>query len=120
MPIVKRRRKTSAQAKIHAAELALLADSMPVGPNQNKFTVHNFHYSAKDLWPQYRDKIMEKWLELNPDTRPQCWWLFDSPVKPPFIIGKPGEWARWPEKVPSVSKQRAVLKKVIGSDRLAQ
>jgi hypothetical protein len=36
---------------------------------------------AIDLWDQYREEIMAKWIEKYPGTRPWAWWTYDAPKR---------------------------------------
>ncbi len=88
------------------SNIDLLSDRKPSG---NTFMNHDFPAKARELWVQHKDYVLENWP--NPTTRPQTWWLFDAPEPPPFEVGRPGQWAKYPELVPSEAIQRLFLER---------
>ncbi len=104
-------RKVTAGFKdpVAKANIDLLSDR-PIGPEGNPFTRHALQSNAQLLWQQYRNHILINWE--NENTRPQAWYLFDCHVKPPFFLGRPGQWAMYPELIPSEKIQKAFLYKL--------
>lgn len=43
----------------------------------------------RELWGQFRQDVMARWIARYPGTRPTCWWRFDAPRIPP------GRWRGW-------------------------
>jgi hypothetical protein len=96
---------------LQIALMALLRDELPP-TKSNEFGVHLFHSLAQKMWEEWGGHILDDWP--NDGTMPQCWWLYDAPVKPDFVINHhPGAWALHPGLTPGVSLQRAYLKKYL-------
>ena len=99
---------------IEKAEFELLNDREP-GKGCNKFVVNMFtNERAKIAWARFGKQIMKDWLKENPNTRPHCWYLFDSPVLPKFTVPEwPNAWAVRPECIPSEAVQKKFLNSLI-------
>jgi hypothetical protein len=39
------------------------------------------------IWREYRDEILEHWIESKPGTRPRLWWAYDAPRDREFRKG---------------------------------
>jgi len=37
---------------------------------------------ARQIWQNFRDEIMEDWVQRQPCTRPLAWWECDAPTAP--------------------------------------
>ena len=104
------RRNLAVPSKIELSVNALLRDEMP-GPEGNKFVINMFtHERAKIAWARWGHEIMKEWLKEKLNTRPHCWYLFESPILPKFAIPEwPNAWAVRPECIPNEKTQKAFL-----------
>lgn len=49
------------------------------GKSLEVFLIEGSKSERESLWNEYRDEILERWIDKKPGTRPSLWWEFDAP-----------------------------------------
>jgi hypothetical protein len=104
MPTNRRRRARSHRPEVPPVVWMILGDEIPeTGPEdralRHEWLVHTHFYrpsqpTIRDWWGVCRERILARWIQEHPGTRPAHWWRFDAPEILRRRIGGTGtSWA---------------------------
>ena len=77
MPSTRTRTKRGAKLSLMPDVWAYLTDE--IGEYDSLLIITLSDDERLKIWSEYRDDILDKWIEQRPGTRPRLWWRFDAP-----------------------------------------
>ena len=88
MPV--KRRTSKARAQLTDLAYKYLTDAPLSDEEKADFDYFVLEYNQYDsaigadtatLWKRHGPEILKEWIKTKPDTRPFCWWRFQSGIK---------------------------------------